>query len=111
MARPSFAGAWTASIEIYDPAHPGVKVAQVIGGNVAKNINNSDRNQRWNNTCAVRMSYILIRAGMGAARQNRSVSSLRRRRSGRQEGPDPVRDFRMDRCGGPCDALEWQCLL
>jgi hypothetical protein len=64
MARPPFAAAWTASMRIYDPQDPGGKVAQIIGGNVAKNINNPDPQQRWSNTCAVRMSYILNQSGM-----------------------------------------------
>lgn len=49
---------------IYDPVNPGDKVARVIGGNVAKNINNPDPRQRWSNTCAVRMSYILNKSGI-----------------------------------------------
>src|SRR4051794_2772443 len=63
MARPSFATAWSASLRIYNPQDPGGKVAQVVGGNVAKNINNSDPDQAWSNTCAVRMSYILNQSG------------------------------------------------
>lgn len=58
MSRPSFNAAWAASQRIYDPANPGAKVAKVIGGNVEKNINNPVPAQRWDNTCAVRMSYI-----------------------------------------------------
>jgi hypothetical protein len=64
MTRPSFTAAWAASQRIYDPANPGVKVAKLIGGNVEKNINNPNATQRWDNTCAVRMSYILSQAGM-----------------------------------------------
>jgi hypothetical protein len=64
MARPSFATAWSASLRIYDPQDPGGKVAKVVGGNVAKNINNSDPDQAWSNTCAVRMSYILNQSGV-----------------------------------------------
>lgn len=64
MPRPSFTAAWTASQRIYDPSNPGAKVARVIGGNVEKNINNPDAKQRWDNTCAVRMSYILGEAGL-----------------------------------------------
>lgn len=64
MARPSFAAAWAAAQRVYDPANPGAKVAHIIGGNVEKNINNPDHRQRWENTCAVRMSYILSQAGM-----------------------------------------------
>ena len=36
----------------------------MVGGNVAKNINNPDPAQRWENTCAVRMSYILNYSGL-----------------------------------------------
>jgi hypothetical protein len=64
MARPSFTSAWAASARIYDAGNPAAKVAQVIGGNVAKNINNPDPQQRWENTCAVRMSYILNYSGL-----------------------------------------------
>lgn len=64
MTRPSFSAAWAASTRIYDPVASGAKVAEIIGGNVAKNINNPDPNQRWNNTCAVRMSYILNHSGL-----------------------------------------------
>jgi len=64
MIRPHFTTAWTASQRIYDPANSGAKVAKVIGGYVEKNINNPDPEQRWNNTCAVRMSYILNHAGL-----------------------------------------------
>lgn len=64
MKRPSFAAAWAASMRIYDPVSPGAKVAKVIGGNVAKNINNPNPTQRWSNTCAVRISYILSQSGM-----------------------------------------------
>lgn len=64
MTRPSFSAAWAASQRIYDPANPGAKVAKVIGGNVEKNINNPNATQRWDNTCAVRMSYILGQAGL-----------------------------------------------
>ncbi len=57
MTRPLFDVAWAASRRIYDPANPGTKVAEVIGGNVAINIVSSKK--PWKNTCAVRMSYIL----------------------------------------------------
>lgn len=63
MARPSFSSMWIASMRIYDSVNPGEHVAQVIGGYVAKNINNPDPAQRWSNTCAVRMSYILNQSG------------------------------------------------
>ena len=56
MSRPSFITAWAASQRIYDPINSGARVAKVIGGNVEKNINHSTAVQRWNNTCAVRMS-------------------------------------------------------
>jgi len=64
MPRPSFIAAWAASQRIYDPVNSGARVAKVIGGNVEKNINNSTDAHRWNNTCAVRMSYILGEAGL-----------------------------------------------
>jgi hypothetical protein len=55
--------AWAASRQIYDPVNPKAKVAKVIGGNVARNINMPPP-YTWENTCAVRMSYILNRSGM-----------------------------------------------
>ncbi|WP_256857167.1 type VI secretion system amidase effector protein Tae4 [Burkholderia cenocepacia] len=64
VKRPSFAVAWAASQRIYDPANSGERVAKVIGGYVEKNVNNPNPTERWSNTCAVRMSYILGEAGM-----------------------------------------------
>lgn len=64
MTRPSFIAAWAASMRIYDPVDSASKVARVIGGNVAANVNNRDLKQRWLNTCAVRMSYILNESGL-----------------------------------------------
>lgn len=64
MSRPKFSQAWAASMRIYDPANSGAKVAQIIGGYVEKNINNPDPQQKWSNTCAVRMSYILNQSEM-----------------------------------------------
>jgi hypothetical protein len=63
MIRPSFSSAWAASQRIYDTLNPSEKVATVIGGNVAMNINSRDPALRWVNTCAVRMSYILNYSG------------------------------------------------
>ena len=64
-ARPLFDVAWAASRRIYDPANasPAAKVAEVIGGTVAKNITMPPPNN-WKNTCAVRMSYILNQSGL-----------------------------------------------
>lgn len=64
MTRPSFADAWAAAQRIYDPSNSGEKVAKLIGGYVEKNINNPDPKQRWSNTCAVRLSYILNQVGV-----------------------------------------------
>jgi Type VI secretion system (T6SS), amidase effector protein 4 len=64
MARTPFSAAWAASQRIYDPANSGARVAKIIGGYVEKNVNNPDPKQRWSNTCAVRMSYILNQAGL-----------------------------------------------
>ncbi|SHM88731.1 Type VI secretion system (T6SS), amidase effector protein 4 [Pseudomonas asturiensis] len=63
MIRPSFSSAWAASQRIYDAQNPSGKVATVIGGTVAMNVNSRDPNVRWVNTCAVRMSYILNYSG------------------------------------------------
>lgn len=62
--RPLFSFAWAASQRIYDPSNSSAKVAQMIGGNVAFNINSPDPALRWTNTRAVRMSYILNESGM-----------------------------------------------
>jgi hypothetical protein len=61
--RPFFSTAWEASQRIYDPADTAIKVGKIIGGFVERNINNPDPMQRWKNTCAVRMSYILNESG------------------------------------------------
>ncbi|MDH2433198.1 T6SS effector amidase Tae4 family protein [Pokkaliibacter sp. MBI-7] len=61
--RPPFTQAWAASRRIYDPVDPLGKVASVIGGKVAFNISQVAEPQRWKNTCAVRMSYILNETG------------------------------------------------
>ncbi|WP_341674982.1 type VI secretion system amidase effector protein Tae4 [Niveibacterium sp. SC-1] len=64
MARPSFSSLWAASQVIL--AGPGEqqaqKVAKIIGGTVARNINAPAN--AWENTCAVRMSYILGHCGV-----------------------------------------------
>lgn len=64
MTRPTFSAAWAASARIYDPINPAARVAEVVGGNVAANIDNQDQSIRWRNTCAVRLSYILNHSGM-----------------------------------------------
>ena len=64
MTQPAFSVCWAAAQRIYDPVDPGAKVAKVVGGYVQKNIENPDAAQRWSNTCAVRMSYILNQAGV-----------------------------------------------
>lgn len=80
MSRPSFAAAWAASMRIYDPTNPAAKVAEVIGGYVEKNINNPDPKQRWGNTCAVRISYILNESGLAIPRiQGQTVSGADKR--------------------------------
>lgn len=63
MSKPLFSTAWAAAMEIYDPVNTGQKVADTIGGKVALNINNPNPQQAWNNTCAVRMSYVLNESG------------------------------------------------
>ncbi|WP_144638914.1 type VI secretion system amidase effector protein Tae4 [Bordetella genomosp. 13] len=63
MAKPSFSAAWAASQRIYDPVNSGQHVAKIIGGKVAYNINHPNPTMRWDNTCAVRMSYILNYSG------------------------------------------------
>lgn len=64
MNRPSFSSAWAASMRIYDPVTPSERVAKIIGGYVEKNINNPDPTQRWVNTYAVCMCYILNKSGL-----------------------------------------------
>nr|WP_315215322.1 type VI secretion system amidase effector protein Tae4 [uncultured Duganella sp.] len=80
MIRPRFDDAWAASLRIYDRDNSAAKVAEVIGGYVAKNINNPNPGQRWENTCAVRMSYILGEAGMALpAMRGKTVSGADKR--------------------------------
>lgn len=55
-------------MRIYSSADSAKKVAEVIGGNVAKNINNPDPKQRWSNKCAVRLSYIFNQSGFSIPR-------------------------------------------
>jgi hypothetical protein len=64
MSRPTFSTAWAAALDIYDPADAPGKVARVIGGMIAHNILHVPEKERWENTCAVRMSYILNRSGV-----------------------------------------------
>lgn len=47
MIRPSFSSAWMASQRIYDTVNPSEKVAIVIDGNFAMNINSRDPALRW----------------------------------------------------------------
>jgi hypothetical protein len=63
MKRPTFAAAWAASQQIYDPLNSGTKVARVIGGKIAANILPVGLPGKWSNTCAVRLSFILNRTG------------------------------------------------
>ncbi|AKJ28714.1 type VI secretion system amidase effector protein Tae4 [Caldimonas brevitalea] len=63
MTRPTFEAAWAASLRIYSPSDSSGKVAQVVGGAVARNIN-APAPYKWTNTCAVRMSYILNQSGV-----------------------------------------------
>ncbi|WP_198431316.1 type VI secretion system amidase effector protein Tae4 [Snodgrassella alvi] len=66
--RPLFSKAWAASQIIYNKNDTDKerlnRVANIIGGKVASNINNPDPKQQWTNTCAVRMSYILNYSGL-----------------------------------------------
>lgn len=64
MRKPSFISAWAAAQRIYSSNNPSAHVAKIIGGYVEKNINNPNPSQRWENTCAVRMSYILNESGI-----------------------------------------------
>lgn len=61
--RPSFQHAWAASRRIYSRFDPLGLVAGMIGGKVQYNIEKVEESQRWKNTCAVRMSYILNETG------------------------------------------------
>jgi hypothetical protein len=61
-ARPPFHVLWAAAQRIYDAKDPSGKVAKTIGGKVAVNINIPDTG--WENTCAVRISYILHAGGI-----------------------------------------------
>ncbi|MDR2852797.1 MAG: type VI secretion system amidase effector protein Tae4 [Burkholderiaceae bacterium] len=61
MMRPHFTDAWAAAMRIFDPngSTQAKKVAQIVGGKVAMNILPEGRPGKWENTCSVRMSYIL----------------------------------------------------
>ncbi|HEJ8099123.1 TPA: type VI secretion system amidase effector protein Tae4 [Serratia marcescens] len=58
--RPIFSAAWAASTKIYNAQYSAQNVAKIIGGRVTMNI---APNGKWENTCAVRMSYILNKSG------------------------------------------------
>lgn len=62
LVKIAFASAWAASRRIYNATSPGERVAQLAGGEVAANIR--DKKRPWENTCAVRMSYILNQSGL-----------------------------------------------
>lgn len=66
--RPLFNVAWIASQQIFRNSDSleqrRQRVATMIGGNVAFNINHKDPKLRWKNLCAVRMSYILNHSGL-----------------------------------------------
>jgi hypothetical protein len=64
MKRPLFTAAWAASMRIYDATNSGKRVADVIGGKVAQNIKPPGAPGSWENTCAVRISYILNETGV-----------------------------------------------
>lgn len=63
MTRSSFSAAWAAAASIYSPHDTAEIVAKAIGGNVARNIRNTNEAQRWSNTCAVRLSHALNLSG------------------------------------------------
>jgi hypothetical protein len=60
--RPPFHVLWAAAQRIYDAKDPSGKVARTVGGKVAANINAPLH--PWENTCAVRISYILNAGGV-----------------------------------------------
>ncbi|HZJ97577.1 MAG TPA: type VI secretion system amidase effector protein Tae4 [Oligella sp.] len=61
----NFQKAWFAANYIFQPLEDsGRRVAEVIGGRVAYNINEVDELYRWKNTCAVRLSYVLNESGL-----------------------------------------------
>jgi hypothetical protein len=71
--RPPFHVLWAASQRIYDPKDSAGKVAQMIGGKVADNVNAP--REGWKNTCAVRISYILNSGGVPIPHlRNKTVS-------------------------------------
>ncbi|MCL2897379.1 type VI secretion system amidase effector protein Tae4 [Brenneria tiliae] len=61
--RPGFIAAWTAAKQIYDPNDPIGKVKDTIGGTVKRNFEIPVRDGGWENSCAVRMSYVLNYTG------------------------------------------------
>lgn len=66
--RPLFDTAWKVSKKIYNPNDTEEerldRVALTIGGRVKFNIKDVKEEQKWKNTCAVRMSYILNYSGL-----------------------------------------------
>lgn len=61
--RPRFLAAWTAAKNIYDPNDPLGKVKNTIGGAVKRNFEIPVESGGWENSCAVRMSYVLNYTG------------------------------------------------
>jgi hypothetical protein len=77
MTRPLFNTVWAASQRIYNPANSAARVAEIIGGKVAENIAPKGK---WNNTCAVRISYILNQSGVPIPyMRNQTVSGADKR--------------------------------
>ena len=74
-SRPRFISAWTAAKRIYDPANPLKKVKETIGGKVRQNFEIPANIGGWENSCAVRMSYVLNYTGHSIPRYgNKTVS-------------------------------------
>jgi len=73
--RPNFIAAWSAAKRIYDPLEPLKKVKDTIGGMEMKNFEISPEQGGWENSCAVRMSYVLNYTGHPIPRiKNKTVS-------------------------------------
>lgn len=62
-ARPRFLAAWTAAKNIYDANDSLGKVKNTIGGAVQRNFEIPVNAGGWENSCAVRMSYVLNYTG------------------------------------------------
>ncbi|HEY1043774.1 MAG TPA: T6SS effector amidase Tae4 family protein [Telluria sp.] len=99
MTRPSFQTVWAAAQRIVAQANQSEKVARIIGGAVAKNINLTPPHG-WTNTCALRLSYVLNYSGVQIPRISGKTVSGADKRSYFYRVKDVI-DFLNHRWGKP----------